>query len=177
MLQNMWWSLKLRMYARRSVACLPASAPPQIRIFVLYHDPSFTQSVPHSVGMQKGLVGVVHAFAEREMTRPTTWSSRTRSCTRSAPPTNTIRKRWRRCFRSVTPNRNASRCYPQTLTEIMAGRSRVDAQHFEMPESLAEVVVGAATRARNPLAAPVSARCSKPRSCASRCRAECSSTI
>ncbi len=36
---------------------------------MLYHDPSFTKSVPHSVGMQKGLVGVVHAFADREMTR------------------------------------------------------------------------------------------------------------
>ena len=68
MLQNMWWSLKLRMYARRAVRAA-GKPPPQIRIFVRYHDPSFTRSVPHSVGMQKGLVGVVHAFADRSMTR------------------------------------------------------------------------------------------------------------
>ena len=63
-LQNMWWSLKLRMYARRA-ARASGKPPPQVRIFVLYHDPVFHQAVPHSVGMQKGLVGVVHAFATR----------------------------------------------------------------------------------------------------------------
>ena len=66
--QNMWWSLKLRMYARRA-ARASGKPPPQIRIFVLYHDPSFSRAVPHSVGMQKGLVGVVHAFADEQMTR------------------------------------------------------------------------------------------------------------
>src|ERR1044072_2187757 len=51
MLQNMWWSLKMRMYARRAVRA-SGRPPPQIRIFVRYHDPSFTKSVPHSVGLQ-----------------------------------------------------------------------------------------------------------------------------
>jgi hypothetical protein len=35
--------------------------------------------------------------------------------------------------------------YPQTLTEIMAGRYAIDAQNSEMPESLTEVRVGEAT--------------------------------
>ena len=35
--------------------------------------------------------------------------------------------------------------YPQSFTEIMAGRSAVDASTFKMPESLDEVVVGDAT--------------------------------
>jgi len=35
--------------------------------------------------------------------------------------------------------------FPQELTEIMAGRYALDASTFEMPASLADVVVGEAT--------------------------------
>ena len=43
-------------------------APPDIDMFVLYHDPELTSSVPHSLGLQKGLLGVVYAFADASMT-------------------------------------------------------------------------------------------------------------
>jgi hypothetical protein len=36
-------------------------------LFVLYHDPSLTPTVPHSLGLTKGLIGVVYAFASPEM--------------------------------------------------------------------------------------------------------------
>jgi len=58
---TMWWSLKLRLYARRN-SHPRGRRPPQIRVFVMFHDPAFARSVPHSVGLQRGLVGVVHAF-------------------------------------------------------------------------------------------------------------------
>ena len=113
--QNMWWSLKLRMYARRAVRA-SGKPPPQIRIFVLYHDPSFTQSVPHSVGMQKGLVGVVHAFADREHDAHQQRRDRARN------PAHARRLRQIRSgdaraavSRSVTRSPNANRCHPQTL--------------------------------------------------------------
>ena len=60
-----WWSLKLRWFAWREAAV--SRAPPRVRLFVLYHDPATLQSVPDSHGMQKGLLGVVHAFALRPM--------------------------------------------------------------------------------------------------------------
>jgi hypothetical protein len=34
---------------------------------VLYHDPALTPIVPHSLGLTKGLIGVVYAFASPEM--------------------------------------------------------------------------------------------------------------
>jgi hypothetical protein len=143
-LSTMWWSLKLRMYARRASRA-PGRAPPQIRIFVQYHDPSFTQSVPHSVGMQKGLVGVVHAYADSNMTRPNNVVIaheilHTLGATDKYDP-NTLAPLYPIGY--AEPRLEPR--YPQTLTEIMAGRYALDPQTFEMPDSLADVRVGAAT--------------------------------
>lgn len=141
---TMWWSLKLRLYARRN-SHPPGRAPPQIRIFVLYHDPSFTQAVPHSVGMQKGLVGVIHAYAAPDMTR-------TNNVVIAHEILHTLGATDKYDLASLAPLYPAGYAepqrrplYPQSLTEIMAGRYAVDAQTFEMPDSLADVRVGAAT--------------------------------
>jgi hypothetical protein len=144
MFQNMWWSLKMRLYARRASRASGKPAP-QIRIFVLYHDPTFTQSVPHSVGMQKGLVGVVHAFAAAEMTRTNnvviaheilhTLGASDKYDPESLAPLYPIGY--------AEPDRKP--LYPQAFTELMAGRYAVDEHTFEMPQSLDEVVVGEAT--------------------------------
>ncbi|HTV80060.1 MAG TPA: hypothetical protein VMF03_17550 [Steroidobacteraceae bacterium] len=57
------WSLKLRYYRSRAVA--GASPRPQIALFLVFHDPALTLSLPHSAGLQRGLTGVVHLFASR----------------------------------------------------------------------------------------------------------------
>jgi hypothetical protein len=141
---TMWWSLKMRMYANRN-ARPPNRAPPQIRIFVLYHDPTFNKSVPHSVGMQKGLIGVVHAFADHGMTGSNnvvivheilhTLGASDKYDLESLAPLHPIGY--------AEPERKP--LYPQSYAEIMAGRYAVDSHTFEMPESLDEVVVGEAT--------------------------------
>jgi hypothetical protein len=140
---NMWWSLKLRLYANRN-SHPPGRAPPQIRIFVLYHD-SIATSVPHSAGLQKGLVGVVHAYAEREMTRANnvviaheilhTLGASDKYDLESLAPLHPIGY--------AEPDREP--LYPQSFAEVMAGRYAIDSQTFEMPQSLDEVVVGDAT--------------------------------
>ncbi len=141
---TMWWSLKTRLYARRN-SHPPGRAPPQIRIFVLYHDPAFSQSVPHSVGLQKGLVGVVHAFAQRSMTRAN-------NVVIAHEILHTLGASDKYDLASLAPlypigyaDPGQQPLYPQSLAEIMAGRYAVDAHTFEMPESLADVRVGQAT--------------------------------
>lgn len=141
---TMWWSLKLRWYARRN-SHPPGRVAPRIRVFVLYHDPSFTQSVPHSVGMQKGLVGVVHAYARRDLTS-------TNSVVIAHEILHTLGATDKYDPATLAPLYPAGYAepgltplYPQSLTEIMAGRYAVDPDHFEMPDSLATVRVGEAT--------------------------------
>jgi hypothetical protein len=143
-LSTMWWSLKLRWYARRNSH--PAGRPPpRIRVFVLYHDPSFTQSVPHSVGLQKGLVGVVHAYAGREMTRTNdvVIAHEILHALGATDKYDPISLAPLYPDGYAEPGRQPR--YPQRLTEIMAGRYAVDANTFEMPDTLDEVRVGEAT--------------------------------
>lgn len=136
-----WWSLKLRWFAWR-VADVPGHVPVRIRMFVLYHDPATLPIVPDSHGLQKGLVGVVHAFALHEMTGSNdiviahellhTLGATDKYDPASGAP----------LYPSGYADPDREPRYPQAQAEIMAGRRALSAQQFDMPPSLAGVVVG-----------------------------------
>jgi hypothetical protein len=139
-----WWSLKLRWFAWR-VAEVPGRVPARIRLFVLYHDPATLPTVPDSHGLQKGLVGVVHAFAVNEMTGTnniviahellhTVGASDEYDPASGAP-----------LYPAGYADPDRKPLYPQAEAEIMAGRRPLSAEQFDMPRSLASVVVGAET--------------------------------
>ena len=65
-LATVWWSLELRYYAWR-FGSAPGRPTPAIRIFVVYHDPARAPRLPHSAGLQKGLIGVANVFAVARM--------------------------------------------------------------------------------------------------------------
>lgn len=140
---TVWWSLKLRWFAWREATV--SRAPPRVRLFVLYHDPTTLKTVPDSHGMQKGLIGVVHAFALRPMAGSnsiviTHELLHTLGATDKYDP-GTGAPLFPIGF--ADPARKP--LYPQDEAEIMAGRRAVSAQDAEMPEALSDVVVGPAT--------------------------------
>ena len=57
----MLWSLKMRWWAWRSDNF---SGPSDIQVFVLYFDPATNPRLRHSLGLRKGFIGVVNAFAD-----------------------------------------------------------------------------------------------------------------
>ena len=63
-LSIMWWSLKMRWWADR-VAGRQDNPRPDVRIFVRYHAPQDHIVLESSVGLQKGMVGIVNAYAGR----------------------------------------------------------------------------------------------------------------
>jgi hypothetical protein len=140
---TVWWSLKLRWFAWREATV--SRAPPRVRLFVLYHDPTTLQAVPDSHGMQKGLIGVVHAFALRPMAGSNsivithellhTLGATDKYDPRTGAPLFPIG--------FADPTRQP--LYPQDEAEIMAGRRAVSAQDAQMPAALNAVVVGPAT--------------------------------
>jgi hypothetical protein len=145
-LQTIWWSLKMRLFAS-GAADVPGRAPSHIRVFVLYHDPEKTQSVPHSLGLQKGLIGLVHAYAARSMaasnniviaheTMHTVGATDKYELTSGGPiyPAG-----------FAEPDRDPR--YPQRYAEIMAGQRAISESEHEMPDSLRDVIVGDMTAA------------------------------
>ena len=141
-----WWSLKLRWFAAHSTQ-VPGRTPPRIRMFVLYHDPAQLQSVPDSHGMQKGLVGVVHAFADRTMAGSNDVVVahellHTLGATDKYEPGTGAP-----VFPDGFADPASDPLYPQADAEIMAGRRALSPTEFQMPRSLREVIVGPATAA------------------------------
>lgn len=145
-LATAWWSLRLRFHAWRA-GSVEGRAPPHIRIFVLYHDPEHTLNVPHSLGLQKGLVGIVYAFADRAMTGGnevviahealhTLGATDKYDLATNAP-----------LYPEGYAEPELRPRHPQRLTEIMAGRRAISLTDYEMPRDLRTVVVGPLTAA------------------------------
>jgi hypothetical protein len=145
-LATAWWSLRLRYYAARFGRAPSGPAPP-IRVFVLYHDPALTPRVPHSAGLEKGLIGVAHVFAAPEMSGSNSVViaheiMHTLAATDKYDPATNVP-----LFPSGYGDPAQVPRYPQRVAEIMAGRRALSATAQETPESLDECIVGAATAA------------------------------
>jgi hypothetical protein len=137
------WSLRLRYWAWRVSG--HAHEPEDVRMFVLYHDPALTPTVPHSLGLMKGLIGVVYAFATPEM-------SGANDVVIAHELLHTVGATDKYNFVNDAPrfpdgygDPVQRPLYPQLMAELMAGRRMLAADKWEQAESLDEVVIGPAT--------------------------------
>ena len=137
------WSLRLRYWAWRASGHV--KEPEDIRIFVLYHDPALTPVVPHSLGLTKGLIGVVYAFAAPEMNGANDVVIahellHTLGASDKYAPGNDAPR-----FPDGYGDPNQVPLYPQRTAELMAGRRMLKANQWQQAESLDEVVIGPAS--------------------------------
>lgn len=118
---------------------------PHVRLYVIYHDPARTDAVAHSVGLEKGLIGVIHAFASRRMAAQNSviitheLMHTLGASDKYDPATN--QPRYPEGY--AEPDRSPR--FPQELAEIMGGRSPISDSEADIPASLHDVVVGPAT--------------------------------
>ncbi len=143
-LQVIWWSLNLRWWASQATADQPG-ATPDIRLFVIYHDPLLQTEVPHSLGLQKGMLGIVHAFADREMQGANQFIIAHEmlhtlgASDKYLPGTN------QPIYPIGYAEPDASPVHPQRYAEIMGGRVPISQSEARMPRSLKIARVGSAT--------------------------------
>lgn len=138
------WSLRLRYYRHHVVAAIPRSRP-KIALFLLYHDPVQTQSVPHSAGLQRGLTAVVHLFASRSqeaqnrivMTHELlhTFGATDKYDLATGLP----------LYPDGFAEPKLAPPYPQRLAEIMAGQMSLSATESRLPDGLVDERVGPLT--------------------------------
>jgi hypothetical protein len=142
-LATMLWSLKLRYFAWRVGG--RAGEPEDIRVFVLYRDPGLSPSVPHSAGLQKGLIGVVYAFATPIMSATNDVviaheMLHTVGATDKYDPANDAPR-----YPDGYGDPHQQPLFPQFKGEIMAGRVMVSPNLWEQIPSLDDAVIGPAT--------------------------------
>lgn len=142
-LEVMLWSLRARYWAWR------IDTPPgtSIKLFALYYDPDSSPALPHSVGLQKGLFGIVHVFADRVMAGANdTVIAHELLHTLGATDKYDLHNTLPRLPEGYAePEREP--LYPQAFAELMGGRIPISATRAEIPQSLRQVIIGPQTAA------------------------------
>lgn len=137
------WSLQMRYWAWRNDAI--NGPTPDVRIFVLFHDPQTQRSLHHSVGLEKGMIGLVNAFAGRaedggNMVVIAHELMHTLGATDKYDPI-TLQPRFPTGY--AAPYQEP--LLPQNRAEIMAGRIPVSQSEAVIPRSLDTTLVGPST--------------------------------
>jgi hypothetical protein len=139
----MLWSLKLRYWAL--VNDSHEGPAPDIRMFVVYHDPDRHRLLEHSVGLQKGMMGVVNAFASRTLEKSNDvviaheFLHTVGATDKYNPATN------QPLYPDGIAEPARSPLYPQRLAEIMGGRIALSEHDAIMPRSLSSAMIGTKT--------------------------------
>jgi len=143
-LDIMIWSLKMRWWAN-SVGGEQDDPAPDVRMFVRYHSPDGTLRLDNSVGLQKGMVGVVNAYASRQ-------HNGTNSFIIAHEFLHTLGATDKYDLGSglpVFPNGYAdpgrSPLYPQRRAEIMGGRIALSEYDATVPTTLRDAMIGPTT--------------------------------
>ena len=144
MLDVMLWSIRMRWWAG-SVAGPQDDPDPDVRIFVRYHAPVENIILENSVGLQKGMVGIVNAYAGRH------WKGtnnviiaheflHTLGASDKYDPATGVPH-----FPDgyAEPDRNP--LYPQQFAEIMGGRIAMSEFEADIPQSLRYARIGPLT--------------------------------
>ena len=140
----MWWSLKMRWWSG-AVTDSQDRIDPDVRIFVRYHEPDFAVVLENSVGLQKGMVGIVNGYASRRH-RGTNNVIIAHEFLHTLGASDKYRPHDGQPLGPDglgEPDRKP--LYPQRYAEIMGGRIAIAENDAVIPKSLNYAVIGSLT--------------------------------
>ena len=135
----MFWGLRFRWWAYRNTPDDSGSLT-RVRIFVMYHEGNSDKPLAHSLGLQKGLLGLVHAYALDSQTKQN-------NIVIAHEMLHTVGAvdKYEAWGNPIYPvgyaNSNRNPLFPQRSAEIMAGRIPTSFGSSYMAESLKSVVI------------------------------------
>ena len=137
------WSLSFRFWAWRHDTYTGARA--NVRLFLLYHDDRRSPRLPHSTGLEKGLIGLVNVFASDEM-------AGTNNVVIVHEMLHTLGATDKYDLATNQPlfpdgyaEPERMPRVPQQFAEIMGGRIPISALRADQPAGLHQVVIGRLT--------------------------------
>jgi len=138
-----WWGIKFRYWVYRNTPDSDSNIR-RIRVFVQYHTAGKDKHLQHSLGLDKGLVALVQAFAAIEQDQQNNIViahevlHTVGAGDKYAPDNSAL-------FPIGYADPDQSPLYPQKRAEIMAGRIALSETRMRMPNSLTECMVGETT--------------------------------
>ncbi|MCF6283190.1 MAG: hypothetical protein L3J28_13470 [Candidatus Polarisedimenticolaceae bacterium] len=137
------WSLKLRYWAWQ-VTPESDAALDAVQLFVVYHQGREGQPLDHSLGLQKGLLGLINAYARPEQDRQNAIVI-AHELLHTVGASDKYDQHGNPVYPEGFAKPDKQPRYPQHRAEIMAGRLAVDAGESKMPSSLRVCVIGEQT--------------------------------
>lgn len=143
-LQVILWSINLRYWAYKNTPDSRSNSD-RIRLFVLYHQGQKDQELKHSLGLQKGLIGIIHAFALAKQNKQN-------AIVMAHEILHTVGASDKYDFRNNHPiypegyaQPDKKPRHPQRYCEIMAGRTPISSNQANIPKDLRFCQVGETT--------------------------------
>lgn len=139
----MMWSLNLRYWAWKNTPDNKSNTD-RIRLYVLYHQTQDNQPLDHSLGLQKGLIGVIHAFADTRQ-NPQNAIIMSHEILHTVGASDKYGYNNQPIYPEGYAKPEQKPLYPQRNAEIMAGRTPLSKIESKIPKSLRYVLVGKTT--------------------------------
>jgi len=143
-LSIMLWSMKLRYWVYKHTPD-NASNKNRIRLYVLYYQGKENSELSHSLGIQKGLIGIIHAYASKKQAKQN-------SIVMAHEILHTVGASDKYDLNNNQPiypqgyaKPKQSPLFPQRYAEIMAGRTPISQYKARMPKDLRFCIVGEQT--------------------------------
>jgi hypothetical protein len=137
------WSLKFRYWAWQNPPN-SYSNDNMVKIFVLYHSPGLEITVPNSLGLEKGLLGLVNGIASKEQSKQNNIVI-AHELLHTVGATDKYDSSGNPIFPHGYAQPDRKPLLPQYRAEIMAGRIPKSSSSTEMAQSLKSCVIGAKT--------------------------------
>lgn len=141
--QVMIWSLKLRYWAYQNSPDDKTNNN-RIRLYVVYHQATEGQALAHSLGLQKGLIGIIHAYANTKQNAQNSVVM-THEILHTVGATDKYDKNNQAIYPWGYAKPEQKPLYPQRYAEIMAGRIPLNEHSSKIPKSLQFTLIGKTT--------------------------------
>ena len=141
--QVMVWSLRLRYWAFMNTPD-DTSNFHRIRAFVYYYQPRQNRRLQHSLGLEKGLLVIAHAFANPKLTQKNNIII-AHEILHTVGATDKYDLRNQPIFPEGYAEPEKKPLYPQRYAEIMAVKTPLSSTKSKMPDSLDECIIGTKT--------------------------------
>jgi len=141
-ISTIFWSLGLRYWAFNNTPDSLSNSS-RIRLYVIYHQEN-GMPLAHSLGLQKGLIGVIHAYADKQQNQQNAIVL-THEIFHTVGAHDKYDDQNLPLYPVGYAQPDKQPLHPQRYAEIMAGRIALSADKAKMPASLKYVMVGKET--------------------------------